>query len=421
MQWDSVWTNLSLVTMAASGPGVIEDAALAVRDGRIAWLGERSRLAAPGDSTRQMDGKGCWLTPGLVDCHTHLVYAGDRSREFELRLQGASYQQIAAAGGGIRATVAATRQAGEQQLLDAALRRLDRLLAEGVTAVEIKSGYGLDTETEMRMLRVVRRIAGLRPVTVRSTFLGAHAVPEEFADDTDAYVRLICEQMLPAVAEAGLADAVDAFCETIGFSLAQVAQVFEVAGDCGLPVKLHAEQLSNQHGAELASRYYALSADHLEFIDRPGVEAMAAAGTVAVLLPGAYYFLGDSRPPPVALFREYGVPMAVASDSNPGSSPVGSLLLMLNMACTLFGLTVEEALKGATIHAARALGIDARCGSLEVGKDADFVLWQVQRPAELVYAIGVNPCWQIVRGGQVVGGPGQPKYPRHTAGIEGSD
>jgi imidazolonepropionase len=400
---DAIWTNARLATMVAGGSayGAIDDGALAVRDGRLAWVGARADLppALRGRGTREHDAGGRWITPGLIDCHTHLVYAGSRAREFEQRLNGATYEEIARAGGGIRSTVAATRAAAEAVLLAASAPRLRALAAGGVTTVEIKSGYGLDTGTEAKMLRVAHALGRSLPVTVRTTFLGAHALPPEFDGRADAYIDEVCGRMLPEIARAGLAAAVDAFCERIAFSAAQTARVFEAAKALGLPVKLHAEQLSDQGGAQLAARFGALSADHLEYVGEAGVAALARAGTVAVLLPGAFYFLRETQLPPVELLRRHGVAMAVATDCNPGSSPLTSLLLALNMACTLFRLTPEEALAGATRIAARALGLADEAGTLEAGKAADFVLWDVERPAELAYAIGANPCHAVVKAG----------------------
>ena len=399
---EAIWVNARLATMAA-GPdyGAIHDGAIAVRGGRIAWVGARADLpdALRAGATREHDAGGRWITPGLIDCHTHLVYAGSRAGEFEQRLNGASYEAIARAGGGIRATVAATRAASEAALLDAARPRLKALAAEGVTTVEIKSGYGLETRAEAKMLRVARALGNALPVTVRTSFLGAHAVPPEFDGRPDAYIDEVCERMLPELARAGLVDAVDAFCERIGFSAAQVERVFEAARALGLPVKLHAEQLSNQRGTKLAARFGALSADHVEHAAEEDVAAMARAGTVAVLLPGAFYFLRETQVPPIELLRRHGVAMAVATDCNPGTSPMTSLLLALNMACTFFRLTPQEALGGATRAAARALGLAREAGTLEAGKIADFVLWDVERPAELAYGIGANPCHAIVKQG----------------------
>ena len=405
--WDRMWIGARLATMAAKTGvpyGAIEDAAIAVEQGRIAWLGPMADLpAAPDACAREVrDAGGRWITPGLIDCHTHIVYGGDRAREFEMRLEGATYEEIARAGGGIRATVTATRAADDATLAATAARRLADLMAEGVTTVEIKSGYGLETGTEARMLRVARGLGERLPIDVLTTFLGAHALPPEYDGRPDAYIELVCEEMLPALAAEGLVDAVDAFCETIGFTPDQTERVFEAARARGLPVKLHAEQLSDRGGAALAARYGALSADHLEFVGAEGVAAMARAGTAAVLLPGAFYVLRETQTPPVDLFRRYGVPIAVATDSNPGSSPVTSLLLVLNMACTLFRLTPEEALAGVTRNAATALRLADRIGTLGVGKAADLVLWDVDRPAELAYRIGANPCAGVVKAGRPV-------------------
>ncbi len=401
--WDAIWLNGRLATLSGGAPyGAIEDGAVAVADGRIAWVGPRAELpGAPETLARNVhDLEGRWLTPGLIDCHTHLVYGGDRAAEFEQRLKGASYAEIAEAGGGIVSTVAATRAASEDDLLCAARPRLDALLAEGVTTVEIKSGYGLDLENELKQLRVARALGAALPVTVKTTFLGAHALPPEFAERAEDYIDAVVV-MLPEIAASGLADAVDAFCETIGFSPEQTARVFEAARAQGLPVKLHADQLSDLGGAALAARYGALSADHLEFTGAEGVAAMAAAGTVAVILPGAFYALRETQVPPVAAFRAAGVPIALATDCNPGSAPVTSLLLMLNMGCTLFRLTPEEALAGVTRHAATALGLGATHGTLAPGKAADFAIWNIERPAELAYRIGFNPLAYAVKSGVV--------------------
>jgi imidazolonepropionase len=400
--WDHLWVNLRLATMVPSGEsyGAITDGALAVTGDRIAWVGKRDDL--PGGASRPAatvhDGGGRWMTPGLIDCHTHLVFGGERAREFELRLKGASYKEIARAGGGIVSTVAATRAASEDELLAAARRRLDAFLREGVTTIEIKSGYGLDTASELKMLRVARRLGAEAPVSVATSFLGAHALPPEYAGRQGDYVDLVCAEMLPAVARSGLADAVDAFCETIGFTADETARIFSAAASLGFKVKLHADQLSDLGGAGLAARFGALSADHLEYTSLDSVRAMAAAGTVAVLLPGANYFLRERQMPPVAAFRDAGVPIAIASNCNPGSAPVLSLLLMLSMAATLFRLTPEEALAGVTRNAARALGLDDR-GMLAAGKRADLALWDIAHPAELAYWIGYNPCHTVVQGG----------------------
>lgn len=398
--WDTLWTNVSLATLAGGADyGAIADGAIAVRDGRIAWVGRRQDLPAGHRARVAEDGGGGWLLPGLVDCHTHIVYAGNRSDEFEDRLNGASYEGIARRGGGILATVRATRAAAQDDLLASSLPRVASLLAEGVTTMEIKSGYGLDLATEAKMLRVARQIGTLLPVRVRTTFLGAHALPPEFAGRADAYIDCVCDAMLPALAAEGLVDAVDAFCDSIGFTAAQTGRVFRAAGRLGLPVKLHAEQLSDQGGAALVAKHRGLSADHLEHLGADGIEAMAAAGTVAVLLPGAYYCLRETRPPPVQALRDARVPIAVATDCNPGSSPLASLLTAMNMACTLFRLSPLEALKGATVNAARALGLGDEVGSLEPGKVADFALWDIARPADLAYGIGFNPCRVVVNRG----------------------
>ncbi len=401
--WDAIWLNGRLATMSGGAPyGAIEDGAVAAAEGRIAWVGPRAELpGAPEALAREVhDLEGRWLTPGLIDCHTHLVYGGDRAAEFEQRLKGASYAEIAQAGGGIVSTVAATRAASEDDLLCAARPRLDALLAEGVTTVEIKSGYGLDLENELKQLRVARALGAALPVTVKTTFLGAHALPPEFAERAEDYIDAVVV-MLPEIAASGLADAVDAFCETIGFSPEQTARVFEAAGAQGLPVKLHADQLSDLGGAELAARFGALSADHLEYASAAGIAAMAEAGTVAVLLPGAFYVLRETRVPPVEALRAARVPIALATDCNPGSAPVTSLLLMLNMGCTLFALTPEEALTGITRVAATALGLGATHGTLEAGKAADFAVWDIERPAELAYRLGFNPLAYAVKGGAI--------------------
>lgn len=402
---DAIWIGGNIASMEAdAGPwGAVRDAALGVEGGQIGWIGRRGDLPDPPHRmARQVhDFSGQWITPGLIDCHTHLVYGGDRAREFEMRLQGASYEEIARAGGGIVSTVTATRAAEEDELLASGARRLAALRAEGVTTVEIKSGYGLDVETELKQLRVARLLGEQADVTVRTTFLGAHALPAEFEGRPDDYIDFVCTESLPAAAAAGLADAVDAFCESIGFSPTQTERVFRRAADMGLPVKLHADQLSDLGGPALAARHGALSADHLEYTGEAGVKAMAQAGTVAVLLPGAFYTLRETKLPPVDLLRQNHVPIAIATDSNPGSSPVTSILLMLNMACTLFRLTPEEALAGVTRNAARALGMQATHGTLSVGKEADFCVWDIAEPAELAYRIGYNPLVQAVRAGRI--------------------
>ena len=390
MHCDTQWTNARLATMAGGGLGLVEDGTIAAHEGRILYAGPTA-AAPPLTADKTIDCEGRWITPGLIDCHTHLIYAGDRAHEFELRLAGASYEEIARAGGGIVSTVHATRSASEDQLVSEALPRLDALLAEGVTTIEVKSGYGLTSDDEMKMLKAARRLAERRAVRVIRSFLGAHALPPEFADDADAYITLVSEVMMPKLAEAGLVDAVDAFCEGIGFSPTQTERVFAAAAALGLPVKLHAEQLSNLHGAELAARCGALSADHLEHLDEAGVAAMAKAGTVATLLPGAFYFVRETKLPPIEALRAAGVPIAIATDCNPGTSPLTSLLLAMNMAATLFRLTVEECLLGVTRNAARALGLLQEIGTLEAGKACDLAIWDIGRPAELVYRMGFNP------------------------------
>jgi len=399
MRCDRLWTNARLTTMAGPGLGIIERGLVAARDGRILYAGDVGQAPALEPET-VTDCAGRWITPGLIDCHTHLVHAGDRAHEFQLRLEGASYEEIARAGGGIVSTMRATREADEDALIASALRRLDALIAEGVATVEIKSGYGLNLATELKMLRAARRLGDMRRVRIVTTFLGAHAVPPEYADRADDYVTQVCEEMLPAVAREGLADAVDAFCEGIGFTPAQVERVFSAAAAHGLRVKLHAEQLSNLHGAALAARHGALSADHLEYLDDAGVAAMARAGSVATLLPGAYYFVRETKLPPVNALRAAAVPIAIATDCNPGTSPLTSLLLAMNMAATLFRLTVDECLAGVTRNAARALGLDAETGTLEGGKACDLAIWNIERPAELVYRMGFNPLHARIWRGQ---------------------
>lgn len=390
------WQHCHAASMAGGRYSIIEDAALVTEGAHIAWIGPRAELPA-GDYGETVDLGGAWLTPGLIDCHTHLVFGGDRSAEFEQRLEGVSYAEIAAAGGGIASTVRATREASEGELLTGALQRARQLLREGVTTLEVKSGYGLSLAAERKMLRVIRRLGELLPLTVRSTCLAAHALPAEFAGRADAYIDLVCGEILPQLASEGLVDAVDAFCEHLGFSPAQVERVFQAAGELGLPIKLHAEQLSSLHGSSLAARYGALSADHLEFMDESDAQAMAAAGSVAVLLPGAFYCLRETQLPPIDLLRRHGVAMAIASDLNPGTSPALSLRLMMNMACTLFRMTPEEALAGLTLHAAQALGLGHSHGSLEVGKVADFVAWDIARPAELAYWLGGELGKRVIR------------------------
>src|SRR5258708_11935331 len=397
MQCDRIWKGARLATMAEGKPGlgIVEQGMIAARGGRMVYAGPE--IDAPAcEASDIVDCAGRWITPGLVDCHTHIVYGGNRAHEFELRLSGASYEEIARAGGGIVSTMKARRSASEEALVASALPRVDALIAEGVTTMEIKSGYGLERDSELKSLRAARRLAEVRPLSVSTTFLGAHALPPEARGDKDAYITAVCDDMLPAVAATGLADSVDAFCETIGFTPAQVARVFEAAKAFGLPVKLHAEQLSNQRGAELAARFGALSADHLEHADESGVAALAAAGVVAVLLPGAFYFVRETQKPPIELLRKHGVPIAIASDSNPGTSPLTSLLMAMNMGATLFRLTVDECLAGVTREAARALGRLDSVGTLEAGKSCDLAIWDIERPAELVYRIGFNPLHQRV-------------------------
>jgi imidazolonepropionase len=399
MRCDRLWKNARLATMTGDSMGLVEQGVIASRDGLILYAGPETE-APLFDAAETIDCAGRWITPGLIDCHTHLVFGGDRSREFELRLEGASYEEIARAGGGIVSTMKATRAASEDELVASALPRLDALIAEGMTTVEVKSGYGLDLASELKMLRAARRLGEVRPVRIVTTFLGAHALPPEFAGDAEGYIDHICKVMLPAVAEAGLADAVDAFCEGIGFSPAQTERLFVAAKAHGLPVKLHAEQLSNLHGAALAARHHALSADHLEHLDRAGIVAMAASGTVATLLPGAYYFCRETVLPPVDALREARVPIALATDCNPGTSPLTSLLLAANMGATLFRLTVPECLAAVTRHAAQALGLSHRLGTLEPGKACDLAIWDIERPADLVYRMGFNPLHARIWSGQ---------------------
>lgn len=401
--FDSVWFDVNLATMEGDGYGIIENAALAIKDGRIAWLGKREELPEfDAFATPTYQGKGGWLTPGLIDCHTHIVYGGNRAKEFEMRLEGASYQEIANAGGGIVSTVTATREADEETLYVNAKNRLNALMKEGVTTVEIKSGYGLDVETEVKMLRIARLLGEHHPVDVKTTFLGAHALPLEFKDNSDGYIDLVCGEMMQAVVDQDLADCVDAFCESVGFDLAQTKRVFEAAKAHGLPVKLHAEQMSNLGGSAMAASFNALSVDHIEYLDEDGVKAIKSAGTTAVVLPGAFYFLRETKQPPIDLLRKHQVPMAIATDANPGSSPLCSLQLMLNMACTLFKMTPYEALAGVTVNAAKALNVFDNVGSLAIGKQADIVLWDIEHPAQLSYQFGVNPCMQIIKNGKVV-------------------
>ena len=404
---DGVWCNLRLAPELATydlalQPGAL--AAIVVEGGLLRWVGPVDGVPGTYAALPHFDGAGSLTTPGLIDCHTHLVYGGQRANEFAMRLAGASYEEVAQAGGGIVSSVRATREASEDELFASASARLQQLLAEGVCAIEIKSGYGLSLAHERKQLRVARRLGERFGVTVRATFLGAHALPPEFAGRADDYITEVCDHMLPALHAEGLVDAVDAFCETIGFTRAQTERVFQAAHRLSLPVKLHAEQLSDMDGAALAAQYGALSCDHIEHLSARGIQAMRAAGSVAVLLPGAYYALRDTHLPPIAALREAGVPMAVSTDHNPGTSPALSLLLMLNMACTLFRLTVAEALAGVTVHAARALGLQDTHGRIAAGRPASFVLWPLREPAELAYWFGQRPAGRVVRGGRMVEG-----------------
>ncbi|WP_419341617.1 imidazolonepropionase [Achromobacter sp. PD1] len=396
-----VWRNCHAATMAQGKYSVIERAAIVTGENRIEWIGPEEKLP-PGGDAREHDLGGAWVTPGLIDCHTHLVFGGNRSLEFEQRLQGVDYATIAAQGGGIASTVRATRAASEDELYASARKRALHLMRDGVTTLEVKSGYGLDLPNERKMLRVARRLGQTLPLTISATCLAAHALPPDYAGRADDYIDEVARRMLPLLAVEGLIDAVDAFCEHLAFTPAQVERVFQAARELGLPVKLHAEQLSSLHGAALAARYGAWSADHLEYLTESDVLAMAQAGTVAVLLPGAFYALRETRLPPIDLLRRHGVPIAISSDLNPGTSPALSLRLMLSMACTLFSLTPEEALAGATAHAAKALGLQATHGTLEAGKYADFVAWEVQHPAELAYWIGGDLPKRVVRHGALV-------------------
>jgi imidazolonepropionase len=399
--FDLLLVDAHAATLRGAAPyGAVRDAAVGIRGDTIAWIGPRRDLPRDHTAAQTVSCHGHWLTPGLVDCHTHLVYAGSRAHEFERRQQGASYADIARDGGGIAFTVRETRAASELELAAQSRPRLAALAQEGVTTIEIKSGYGLDSASEAKQLRVARELAAELDVAVRTTLLAAHALPPEFAGRADDYIDYVCRDTIPAIADAGLADAVDAYCETIGFTADQTLRVFAAARAAGLPVKLHADQLSDMDGARIAAQASALSADHLEYANDAGVRAMADAGSVAVLLPGAYYALRETRVPPVAALRAAGVPMAIATDCNPGTSPTTSLVLMMNMACTLFRLTPEEALAGATMHGARALGLRDR-GTLAPGLRADIVCWAIGEPAELAYRIGGNPCAGVVRSGRV--------------------
>ena len=395
-----VFTNATVATMRANGPayGLVPEAALVIEDGVIRWCGSGSDMPSVFADYPSEDLQGRLITPALIDCHTHIVFGGNRAREFEMRLEGASYEEVAKAGGGIVSTVRATRETTEDDLLKSALTRADALIAEGVSTIEIKSGYGLDVDTELKMLRVARRIGELRAARIRTSFLGAHAVPAEYVGKADDYIDEVCLPALVAAHDAGLVDAVDGFCEGIAFSPEQIARVFEKAQALGIPVKLHAEQLSNLGGAQMAASYHALSCDHLEYLDEAGVEAMAKENVIAVILPGAYYTLRETQAPPIELFRKHEVKMAVATDCNPGSSPLASILLAMNMACTLFRLTPEEALAGATRHAAAALGLPDS-GVIKPDNRADLAIWDVSHPAELSYRIGYNPLHRRMVGG----------------------
>ncbi|MDJ0810912.1 MAG: imidazolonepropionase [Desulfobacterales bacterium] len=403
--FDTLWINCHLATMAGSDPyGIVRNGALAARAGRIAWIGAMNELA--GDplsrSASVEDLGGAWITPGFIDCHTHLVYAGNRASEFELRLKGASYTEIARAGGGILSTVRAVRAATEDEIYAQSLPRLEAMMADGVTTLEIKSGYGLDTANEVKLLKVIRRLAEDTPLTILPTFLGAHTIPPEFKGRGDAYVQVVIEEMLPEIARRRLVSAVDGFCENIGFTLSQTRRILEAARAHGLSVKLHAEQLSDKKGAAMAASYRALSVDHLEYLATDDIPALVEGGCVAVLLPGAFYYLNETRKPPVDALRQAGVPMAVSTDANPGTSPVLSIRSMMNMACVLFGLTPAEALAGVTVNAARALGRQDDIGTLEIGKAADLAVWDVETPAELAYQLGGRPLRLLVKNGREV-------------------
>ncbi len=395
---DRLWHDCRLATLSPSseGLGQLDNGVVACTDGRIVYAGSASDASSSWSVKERIGCGGRWITPGLIDCHTHLVHGGNRSREFEQRLRGATYEEIARAGGGILSTVDATRRASTEELVAGALPRLDALIAEGVTTIEIKSGYGLEFRAERRQLRAARQLGVKRPICVRTTLLAAHTVPPEYAGNRSGYIDAICDEYIPRFSGEGLLDSVDAFCEEIAFSPQEVSRVFEKCAVLGIPVKLHADQLSNLHGAALAARFDALSADHLEYADEQSVAAMASSGTVAVLLPGAFYFIREQQMPPVDLMRRYGVPIALATDSNPGTSPLTSILLTMNMGATLFRLTVDECIAGVTREAARALGLFADVGSLEVGKYCDLAIWDIERPADLVYRIGFNPLRERV-------------------------
>ncbi|WP_298775944.1 imidazolonepropionase [uncultured Shewanella sp.] len=406
MSWDQVWIDINIATMdpTSNTPyGAITQGAIAIQAGKIAWIGKQKDLPKFDSlATPIYRGKGGWITPGIIDAHTHLVFAGNRAQEFEQRLNGASYEEIALAGGGILSTVKACREASEAELFELGRQRLNALAKEGVTTVEIKSGYGLDTETELKLLRVARELGEYHHIDVKTTFLGAHAIPPEYKDKADDYIELVINDMLPKIIENNLADAVDVFCEKIAYNLKQTEKVLLAAKKAGLGIKLHAEQLSNLGGSSMAAKHGALSVDHIEFIDEESIKLLSQHGTCATLLPGAFYNLRETQLPPIQLLREYKIPMVVASDYNPGSSPLCSSLLMLNMSCILFKLTPEEALKGMTLNAAKALDMDNKIGSLAIGKQADFCLWDITTPAQLAYTYGVNPCLQVVKSGRVI-------------------
>ena len=400
-QWDALWIN-GLLATCEQGYGLIEQGAIAVKDGKIAWIGETKAITARDKSATQIyDLQGRCLTPGLIDCHTHLIFGGNRAQEFAERLQGVSYEDIARRGGGIQSTVSATRLMSEEELLQVSLQRAKALLASGVTTLEIKSGYGLDLATEIKILRVAKQIETLLPITIYKTFLGAHTLPHEYRDQAEAYLDLVCEEMLPVIAQEKLAEAVDVFCEKIAFNLTQTERVFRAAKQYGLAVKCHAEQLSASGSAALAVKHQALSVDHLEYLSTEGVQILSQANTVAVLLPGAFYFLRETQLPPITALRAHQVPIAIASDCNPGTSPILSLLCIMNMACTLFRLTPEEALLGVTQQAAKALNLHHTHGTLSVGKVADFAIWDVSHPVELAYYLGNHPLWKTVKNGKI--------------------
>ena len=404
-KWQTLWLNVNVATMNNGGKnyGEIICGALAIANGKIAWVGKEVDLPEYNPSEIDIiDGQGKWLTPGLIDCHTHLVYGGNRANEFEMRLQGKSYQEIAEAGGGIVSTVKATRAATEAELLASALPRLTSLHHQGVTTVEIKSGYGLDLNNEVKMLNVVAQLAKELPITIKRTFLGAHTLPTEYKDDPESYIHLVTNEMIPVIAKKKLADTVDVFCENIGFNLQQTEQVFIAAREHGLAIKVHAEQLSDLGGTALAAKYQALSSDHVEFLSESGIKAMSRADMTAVLLPGAFYFLRETQLPPIELLRKHDVAIAIATDVNPGSSPICSIQLMLNMACTLFRLTPSEAIAGVTCSAAKALGLSKTKGKLKVGFDADIAVWNINQPAELCYQFGVNPLSVLFQDGTQV-------------------